>query len=162
MTLAELGERSDLSISYLSQVERDKTTPSLSTLTAIARSLDVGLRYFFETDVEAAHVLRGMIEQAGPESGPLIMRQRLMPEVGSNKLEVYRVTLTPHALSEQLAQYTGEEFIFVLAGEVAITVGDEQFVLTSGDSVHYDAIQPHTWSNNSDEPCVLIWSRSIS
>jgi transcriptional regulator with XRE-family HTH domain len=47
LTLAGLGEKVTLSVSYLSQIERDKTTPSLSTLMDIAKVLNVGLRYFF-------------------------------------------------------------------------------------------------------------------
>ena len=58
LTLAELAERAGVSTSYLSQVERDKTTPSLATLTALAAALDVQLRYFFETTDEAAFVIR--------------------------------------------------------------------------------------------------------
>ena len=60
LTLARLGEKTGLSTSYLSQIERDKTTPSLVTLTAIARPLNVGVRYFFETEVRQALAQAGL------------------------------------------------------------------------------------------------------
>jgi len=161
MTLAGLGEKASLSTSYLSQIERDKTTPSLSTLTALAKVLNVKLRYFFETEAEAACVVRA--DKGQDESVPdSTTRQRLTPTVGSNKLEICRVALQPHAPSEQLATFPGEEFILVLEGELTILVGDEHFSLAAGDSIHYDAAQPHCWNNDGDQPCAVIWSRAFS
>jgi transcriptional regulator with XRE-family HTH domain len=162
MTLAELGGKADLSTSYLSQIERDKTTPSLSTLTCIAKALNVGLRYFFETEAEVAYVVRAGGGQNGLTSDSSIIRQRLMPEAGSNKIEICRVVLEPHTSSEQFVPYPGEEFVFVLAGELTVVAGDEQFVLAAGDSIHYDALQPHCWSNEGGEPCLAIWSRATA
>lgn len=159
MTLAELSEKADISISYLSQVERDKTTPSLNSLSAIARALNVGLRYFFETDEEGAHVVRACDEPDG--SGPeTFERVRLTVGEGDGKIEVYRVILQPYTPPQPLATHSGEEFGFVLVGELTVTLGDEQFELAVGDSIHYDAFQPHSWSNQSGEMCVVIWARS--
>ena len=162
MTLAGLGGKVNLSVSYLSQIERDKTTPSLSTLMDIAKALNVGLRYFFETEVEAAYVVRADKGQDSLAPDSPIARLHLTPEVGSSKLETYRVILQPHTSSAQHAPFAGEEFGFVLAGKLTISVGDEQFVLDAGDSIHYDALQPNCWSNEGNESCVVIWSRAIS
>ena len=162
MTLAELGKKVSLSVSYLSQIERDKTTPSLSTLMDIAKVLDVGLRHFFETEAEAAHVVRADERQDHPIHSSSSVCRRLTPEAGSSKLKVSRVTLLPRARPEQLTPFAGEEFVFVLEGELTLGVGDERFVLAAGDSIHYDALQPHGWSNEHDKSCVFIWSRSTS
>jgi transcriptional regulator with XRE-family HTH domain len=160
MTLAELSEKASISISYLSQIERDKTTPSLTSLTGIARALDVGLRYFFETDeAETAYVVLAG-EQDGREPQPSTGRVCLSYQVGNGKIEVYRVALRPHTPAERLDPHLGEEFGFVLAGELTVSLGDERFVLAAGDSIHYDAVLPHTWSNEGDEPCLVIWARS--
>jgi transcriptional regulator with XRE-family HTH domain len=162
MTLAELGEKVKLSASYLSQIERDKTAPSLSTLMDIAKTLNVEPRYFFETEAEVAYILRasGEPDSLAPDSS--IARLRLTPDVGSSKLEAYRVIFQPHASFERLELFSGEEFGFVLTGELTIGVGDEQFVLAAGDSIHYDASQPHCWCNAGDEPCVVIWGRAVA
>lgn len=160
MTLAELGEKANLSISYLSQIERDKTTPSLATLTGIARAFKVGLRYFFEAENGGAHVLRasdpghGLAGRGGP------VRTCLTSDLGSTAIEVLRVVLPPRVPPERLQSHSGEEFAFVLAGELIISLGDEQFNLQAGDSIHYDALQTHAWSNPSDQPCVVIWACS--
>jgi transcriptional regulator with XRE-family HTH domain len=162
MTLTELGEKVSLSASHLSQIERDKTAPSLSTLIGIARALNVGPRYFFETEVDAAYIQRADIGQDNPAPNRRIECLRLTPQIVSSKLVVYRVILQPHTSPEQLELFSGEEFGFVLTGELTITVGDEQFVLDACDSIHYDAFQPRYWSNERDEPCVVIWGRAAS
>jgi transcriptional regulator with XRE-family HTH domain len=162
MTLAQLGQKTNLSISYLSQIERDKTTPSLSTLTGIAKTLKVALRYFFEAEAEAAFVMRSDERRDGPTADSSITRQCLSPQTGNHKLEIYRVVLKPHTPWEELAPYPGEGCAFVLSGELAICVGDEEFVLAAGDSIHYDALQPHGWSNKGDKLCTVIWSHSAS
>lgn len=160
LTLADLSERTNLSISYLSQVERDKTTPSLATLMSIARALNVGVRTFFETEAEVAYVVRAEGEPDHLPQATAAERLPLTPE-GSNRLEVERVTLEPHVPPRQMALFAGEEFAFVLAGTLTVTVGGEHFTLATGDSIHYDALQPHTWSNPGDEPCVVIWARAM-
>ncbi len=160
MTLAEVGEKTSLSVSYLSQIERDKTTPSLSTLTVIAKTLNVGLRYLFETESEAAYILRADQVEADESTESPILRLPLSPQLEGNRLGVYRVVLKPHTPPESLRTYPGEEFAFVLSGELDMNVGEEQFVLAAGDSIHYDALLPHGWSNPGDEPCIVMWSQS--
>jgi transcriptional regulator with XRE-family HTH domain len=167
LTLADLGERANLSTSYLSQIERDKTTPSLVTLTAVAKALNVGLRYFFELEGEAAYLIRA--ERApnghGQNGGGGMLPERsrsLTPEGENSKLVVRRIVAAPHTASEPLPVVPGEEFLLVLAGELKVIVGSEEFCLMAGDSVHYDAAQPHCWLNESDEPCTAIWSRAIT
>lgn len=162
MTLAELGEKANLSISYLSQIERDKTSPSLTTLETIARSLNIGLRSLFETDDEAAFVLRAKKETNTPTHRVPVVRQPLMPQIGNPKIEVYRITFHSHFPPEQIVQFAGEEIIYVLDGELTISIDDEQFVLTAGDSIHYDALLIHSWKNESNDSCTIIWGRALS
>jgi transcriptional regulator with XRE-family HTH domain len=162
MTLADLGEKVKLSTSYLSQIERDKTTPSLSTLLDIAKALNVGPRYFFEIEAEAAYILRAGKEQDNLTSDSPIVRLHLTPDARTNKLDVYRVQLEPHTSLEQLDPFSGEELGFVLSGELTVEVGDDQYVLGAGDSIHYDASQPYYWINAGDQPCLVIWGRAAS
>jgi DNA-binding XRE family transcriptional regulator len=162
MTLAELGEKANLSTSYLSQIERDKTSPSLTTLEMIAKSLNVGLRSLFETDDEVAHVVRAGGGTNKSTNSHSIQRQPLMPLEGNPEIEVYRITFRPRSAPEQIDQIAGEEIIYVLVGELTVSIGDEQFVLTVGDSIHYDALLTHSWKNEGDDPCTFIWGRGRS
>lgn len=162
MTLAELGEKANLSISYLSQIERDKTSPSLTTLETIAKSLNIGLRYLFKSDNEVAFVVRANRATEVAATLSPIERQPLMPLSGNPEIEVHRITIQPNSGSEEIEQFAGEEIIFVLKGELTIAIGDEQFVLCAGDSIHYDALLMHSFINTSDQSCIMIWSRARS
>jgi len=159
MTLAQLGAQVNLSPSYLSQIERDRTTPSLVTLTSLAKAMDVGLRYFFETEADTAVIVRADGVSPSASESP-IRRQRLTPERGDNKIETYRVTFSSPTPLTPLIPHPGEEFCFVLLGTLRMTIGDERYDLAMGDSIHYDAQQPHAWGNESGEPCIVIWSHS--
>lgn len=163
LTLAGLGEKTGLSSSYLSQVERDKTTPSLATLTVIARALNVGLRYFFEDEERTAHIVRAGGQAPGSDgAGQAGGCEVLVPNAGTGKLYACKVTLEPHTSSGSLPEFAGEELIFVLSGRLAVDVGDEHFELVSGDSVHFDAAQAHGWTNDGEEIAILLWSRVLS
>lgn len=162
MTLAELGKEVKLSTSYLSQIERDKTTPSLSTLLDIAKVLNVGPRYFFEIKTETAYILRSGVGQDNSVPDAAALPLRLTPYAGSDKLEVYRVQIEPHTSLEQLDPFSGEVLGFVLSGELTIKSGGEEYNLAAGDSIHYDASQPYYRINFGDEPCVVIWGRAAS
>jgi transcriptional regulator with XRE-family HTH domain len=162
MTLAELGEKTNLSTSYLSQVERGKNTPSLATLAVIARAFNIELRYFFEAEAETVYIVRANECQPTFAEDVQIGFLPLMPEDMNTKIEIHRVSFQPGSSSRQLEQFSGEELIFVLDGELVLTVGDEQFILTAGDSIHFDALQPHSWCNESNLPCVINWGRAFS
>jgi transcriptional regulator with XRE-family HTH domain len=162
MTLAELGEKVKLSGSHLSQIERDKTAPSLSTLLDIAKALNVGPRYFFEIEVESVHITRGDKEQNNLTGDKSSVRFHLTPNAMTNKLDVCRVQLEPHSLLEQFDSFSVEELIYVISGELTANIGDERFILATGDSVHYDASQPYSLINTGDKPCVVIIGRAPS
>ena len=160
MTLAELAEQVNLSTSYLSQIERDRTMPSLSTLVDIAQGLKVEPRYFFESGDDTILVRRAR-ETIQPDlSNPEMRRYALSAEGANNTLRVYQVELLPNSGVLEFDPYTGEEMCFVISGEVTMNVGDETHTLRAGDSIHYDALLPHSWSHEINQACVLIWSRA--
>ena len=155
MTLAELAEQVNLSTSYLSQIERHRTMPSLSTLVDIAQGLKVEPRYFFESDDDTTLVRRaGEAIQPDP-SNPEMRRYALSAEGANHTLQVYRVELQPNSGVLEFDPYTGEEMCFVVSGEVTVKVGDETHTLQAGDSIHYDALLLHSWFHESNQACVL-------
>jgi transcriptional regulator with XRE-family HTH domain len=162
LTLAELGARTGLSTSYLSQVERDKTAPSLPALTEIARALDVHPRHFFAIDSEAACIVRAEHGLNGSALERPLDRQNLTPDGTGNRLAVRRLVLGPQTPPETSAPFQGEELVFVMTGELTLVVGGETIRLAEGDSIHYDAMQPRSWSSEGDEPCTVIVGRAVS
>jgi transcriptional regulator with XRE-family HTH domain len=160
MTLAELGEKANLSTSYLSQIERDRTNPSLTTLMNLARALDVEPRYFFISGDDAALVLRAS-QVLQPETlSPLMVRYPLSPVDASSTLQVYRVQIQPNSPPQEFDPYSGEELCVVLSGELTVVAGEETHILKAGDSIHYDALLFHSWLNRGEQLCEVILSRA--
>jgi transcriptional regulator with XRE-family HTH domain len=160
LTLAELGAMVNLSTSYLSQIERDRTQPSLTTLVNIAKALNVEPRHFFETGENSTLIVQAgqthPVEHLSPETACY----PLTPEDATSNLRVYRVVIQPGSQPYQCSPYSGEEMCFVLKGALTVVAGDETHTLKAGDSIHYDALFLHGWSNQATQPCEFIWSRA--
>jgi len=161
ITLAQLGSMVGLSASYLSQIERNKIKPSLATLSSIAKTLGVELRYFFEHSTPAWQVVRkGQGEKVADRRAKVIFE--LLSAGGlEGKIEPHRVTCQPGMRAER-DTHPGEEFVFILKGQLQIRVGEEVFTLKAGDSIHYQGSHPHAWRNESGKECMLIWALSPS
>jgi quercetin dioxygenase-like cupin family protein len=145
-----------LSASYLSQIERGVTMPSLTRLTTIANALDVEVGYFFEDDVSAPCVVRSNQGKRLKNTADAMV-ELLSADLSDKKIQPYRMVCQPGASSGQPATHPGEESGLVLKGRLAVTIGEETFVLEAGDSIHYQALQPHSWRNEGSAECVVLW-----
>lgn len=159
ITLAELGKMVDRSPSYLSQIERDKANPSLVTLSSIAETLGVELRSFFERPGPVWQVVRKGDGETLTSEGAKAVFEILSSAAVRGKIEPCRVTCHP-AMRTETASHPGEELIFVLKGRLQIGVGEEKFTLNAGDSIHYQASQPHYWHNPGTGQCTVVWAVS--
>lgn len=158
ITLAQLGSMVGLSASYLSQIERNKAQPSLATLSSIAKTLEVELRCFFEHSTPVWQVVsKGRGEKVADRRAKLTFE--LLSSGVMGKIEPYRVTCQPGMRAES-DTHPGEEFLFILKGQLEIGVGEEVFTLKAGDSIHYQGSHPHAWRNESGKECMLIWALS--
>ena len=159
LTLAQLGQQVGLSASYLSQIERGVTMPSLSRLTTIARALDVEVRYFFEDAASSPCVVKlNQGKKLGGTADAIV--ELLSADPSDKKIQPYRLACQPGASRDQPPTHPGEEFGFVLKVQLTVTVGEETFVLKAGDSIHYETLQPHSWRNEGDEECIAVWAVS--
>jgi quercetin dioxygenase-like cupin family protein len=91
---------------------------------------------------------------------PAMVAYPLSPQGASNNLRVYQVVIQPHSPAHEFDLYSGEEMCFVLRGELVVIAGDETYPLTAGDSIHYDALLPHSWCSLGDQTCEVIWSQA--
>lgn len=155
----QLGREVGLSASYLSQIERGITMPSLSNLTAIARALDVGVAHFFEDDVSTPRVVKSCEGRRIDATSDSVV-ELLSAGPAGKRIQPIRVTCQPGASRDQPPANQGEGFCFVLEGKLTVTVGEETYLLEAGDSIHFQAFQPHSWRNENDEACVAIWAVS--
>jgi len=159
ITLAQLGGVVGLSPSYLSQIERNKAQPSLATLSSVAETLGVELRSFFEHSAPVWKVVRKGRGEEFAVRNHRVAFELLSSEGVRGKFQPYRVTCRP-GMEVDTCAHRGEEFVFILEGQLEVSVGEEAFTLKVGDSVHYLGSQDHGWRNDSDKECVLIWALS--
>jgi len=159
LTLAQLGRQVGLSASYLSQVERGVTMPSLPKLTAMARALAVDVRDLFEDERSPHCVVRSGEGRTLGGTHDFAVELLSADLLGKNILP-YRVTCQPGAACDRPPAYPGEECGLVLKGRLRVTVGEEAFVLETGDSIHYQRHQPHSWQNDGAEECIVLWATS--
>lgn len=150
ITVAELSELTELSIGMLSKIENGNTSPSLSTLQALANALSVPLTAFFkqyEERREAVHTKAGdgvEIERGGTRAGH---QYNLLGHIGSNSsgviVEPYLIELTTESDTFDAFQHAGIETIYMLEGAVEYRHGSEVYSLRPGDTLFFDADAPH-------------------
>lgn len=159
LTLTQLGQQVNLSASYLSQIERGIAMPSLPKLTTIANALGVEVRHFFEEDASSPRPTRSNQGKRLKDTADVVV-ELLSADPLDKMIQPYRLVCQPGASRDQLPTYPGEEFGLVLKGQLMVTVGEETFVLKAGDSIHYQTLQPHSWRNEGDEECIVVWAAS--
>ena len=150
MTIADLSQRTGLSIGMLSKIENGNTSPSLSTLQTLAHAMSVPLTSFFRRfeDVHhAVHTKAGEgveIERRGTRAGH---QYNLLGHLGANTsgvvVEPYLITLTSNSDIFPTFQHEGIEMLYMIEGEVDYRHGNNVFSLKPGDSLFFDADAPH-------------------
>jgi transcriptional regulator with XRE-family HTH domain len=157
----ELARRIGVSPSLVSQVERGLAMPSVSTLYAVARVLEISLDELFET---AAQMSTGALVTRGGERPTIHLELGISWEQlfrdDSGAIELLRSVYPPGSEScppSQMISHVGEEMGYVLRGTLHVTVGDEQFVLGPGDGIHYDSAIPHRLANEGRQAVHAVW-----
>ena len=156
LTLENVAQAADLSKPFLSQIERGKASPSLTSLARIAGALQVSTPYFVDPPVP-----EGAVQRAGEQLYFSVgdARKRFASLTGrapDRALEVLLTRLAPGMVSE-MTTHAGEEFFYVLEGTLHLGIEDREFDLAPGDSVHSQSTTPHLWENRSDRETVLLW-----
>ncbi|MCU0573105.1 MAG: helix-turn-helix domain-containing protein [Syntrophobacteraceae bacterium] len=148
LTIAELAKLAGLSAGMLSKIENGNASPSLGTLQALSRALNIPFTAFFrkyEEERDASYVRSGqglVIERRGTRAGH---EYRLLGySVGKSiSVEPYLITLTEESEVFPLFQHPGTEFIYMLEGDMLYMHGDKSYRLSPGDSLFFDADAPH-------------------
>jgi quercetin dioxygenase-like cupin family protein len=156
LSLREASERSGLSVSFLSALERGTTGASVATvqrLTSAYGSTLLGL--FGPAAGQGRRVIRRR-DRPALEVGDGVRIEQLAS--GAVHLEPQLFVLAPGASSEDAYAHDGEEFIFVLEGGITIWVGDsERYRLATGDSLTFPSTVPHRWRNGAQGDTRLLW-----
>jgi transcriptional regulator with XRE-family HTH domain len=156
-TLDATATAAGISKPFLSQIERGRATPSLTSLAGIARSLGVAVQYFLDTPSESRSVCRADQLKFFGFSDSANLFARMTNHSEGRQLESILVRMPPGQARSEVTTHAGEEFLYVIAGEVSLTLEGKTFVLHAGDSAHYESTVPHSWANTARVESVVVW-----
>ncbi|MGC4378682.1 XRE family transcriptional regulator [Fictibacillus sp. Mic-4] len=157
LTQEELGERTDLSKGYISQLERDLSSPSMETFFDILEVLGCTPKQFFDEEEREQKVVYKEEDQTGfidEERGYRI--QWLVPESNEKEMEPVRLTLQAKGEFKQFEPSLSETFAFVLSGRIAVRLGKRTYFAKAGESIYFHASDEHQIINDDDGPSELL------
>lgn len=157
LTQEELADRCELTKGYISQLENDLTSPSIETLKDILNALGTTFGDFFdETDTQIVFKQDEYIEKI--QDGTNI--QWLVPSSQKNIMEPIIVTLEPSGQTEKDMPHEGEEFGFVLEGNIELMLGKKSYKVNEKETFYFVANKPHYIKNVSNTQAKVIWVSS--
>jgi len=174
-TLKELAKHTGLSVSFLSQVERGISSPSILSLNAISKAMGIPLfvaRVYFEqtNDDRSSNGVSGdfsakeistIEERADVQiSSGSIKYQFLSGEFPGRQFEILTGEIPGNYHSPSTA-HEGEEFGYVLEGELLLTIEDETYKLKTGDSYHFLATKRHAYEAASPDGVRILWVQTM-
>lgn len=164
LTLQDLSELSGLSKPLLSQIENDQVIPPIATLLKIAKGLKVAIHYFFEEEEDRRKVVLMKSDQSkfsrrrsGNDSPQPYLYHSLAPGMRQKSMEPFLVAFETGVWDDsQLYSHDGEEFIYLLEGELEFHYGAEVMVLQPGDSIYYNSAEPHGYISLGDKSAKAV------
>ena len=162
LTISDLSSRTGISVEKLERVESNELIPPLGELIKLGKAVEMRMGYFISPGVEKPMAVvrsdcrpaisrygKGRSEQYG------YFYESLAPEKANRFMEPFLITMVPTD-AQDLSTHDGQEFIFVLEGEMKAQVGDQVEVLRTGDAVYYDSNCPHLVKCAGDKPTKIL------
>ena len=143
LTQEELADRTELSKGFISQLERDLTSPSIATLMDILQALGTESDYFEKLDEEYGNKTEWII-----------------PNAQKNIMEPIRLTLAPGGSTYPDNPHEGEEFGYILSGSITIHIGKKSYRAKKGESFYFTPKSTHYISASKKTGASLIWVSS--
>ncbi len=155
MTFENLANKTGLSNRYLKEIEEGKIIPPVSAVIQISKALSIDSGSFLSAEEQEA--LARKRKESFYKRTQAYSYKTLTPEAESKHMKAFLVTIDPkqdHRMVEY--RHEGEEFIYVLKGEVEVRVGENENHLKKGETLHFDSGIPHKLRNLSDEESKLL------
>jgi len=151
ISLKELADRTGLSSAVLSQIENHLVSPPLGTVVRIAKAFDIRPSYFFDQHPDKSFTIvrkdeRKPVSRFASNRGVRYgySYESLGHDMKDRHMEPFLVTLEPTTVADpKPSAHEGEEFLFVLEGEMKVTLGEHSDILQTGDAIYYDSTIPH-------------------
>jgi DNA-binding transcriptional MerR regulator/mannose-6-phosphate isomerase-like protein (cupin superfamily) len=153
LSLAQVARAVGISVGFLSALERSQMSGSVGTLRKLARFYKTNILDFFDAAGTSKQVRPQ--ERKVLEAGPGVRMELLA--WGNTVMEPHLFRVAPDSGSGDSYTHEGEEFLYILRGELAITVNDEQYRLKPGDSFYFESATPHRWKNPGRTETWVLW-----
>lgn len=155
LTQEDLASRSELTKGYISQIENDISSPSISTLIDILNVLGVTPQRFFAEQKEEKIVFsKADYFESVNGDGVNIW---LIPNSQKNEMEPIILILPENGSSDIRYPFEGEEFGYVLEGKVMITVGDYSYKAKRGEAFYIPGDKEHKIVNIANGQSKVLW-----
>ncbi|MEP0232026.1 XRE family transcriptional regulator [Roseibium sp.] len=159
MTLEDLSKAVGKSVGWVSQVERNLSTPTVDDLHNFARILDVPLSMFFgipdAPEREHGVVVRASARREIGERDDGLFEALVSPDL-TDDFEVIHSTFLSGASLEKSRQRATSEVVYLMSGTLDIWIADQKFTIQAGDSFRIKGSK-YRWANPYDDPALAIW-----
>ena len=158
LTQEELADRCELTKGYISQIENDLTSPSISTLVDMLSALGTNLKEFFSDEADEKIVFSD--DDYFEKEADYGLITWLVPNAQKNEMEPILLTLEAGKETDIDMSHDGQEFGYVLSGEVEIHIGSRVFKCKKGETFYYTTDKNHYIKNVKKEIAKVIWVSS--
>ena len=163
LTQSELAKKTDVTASYISQLERNLISPSIDSLISLSNELQVDPGDFLSLDsADTSRLICRKSQQqplalAGVKSNT-IKCQLLIASTENRRMQPMLVTIDPGIeFPDHFFQNKGDEFILIKKGELELDIDGKSHILREGDSIYLDSVMPAMWRNIGEIPVEAIW-----
>lgn len=156
LTLKDLSEKTNLSVSFLSQVENGSSSLAITSLKKIADAFEVPMTYFFKSmEVHNFHV-KTQEQDAFKIEGSNSEFIRISGDFSDRVLEALIVTIPGGQSHGHTYNHPGEEFVYVIEGALIANVDGKEYLVKKGDTIHYPSTIMHQWTNPLETPIKVL------
>lgn len=159
VTLTDLSEKMGRSVGWLSQVERDISSPTINELRQLAKIFNVPLSLFFGSSEAKANEVGRIVRKSARRKiggGDIGLVEELLSPDLTDDFEVLRSVFRPNAKLENFVTRPTQEVGYVVSGNLNLWIENEIFELGSGDSFRIRGEQ-FKWANPNNEDAIVIW-----
>ena len=157
LSLQEISNISEVSVGMISQIERNKSDPTMTTLYKLCQGLDITIASLFAETEESNRVVRKENRKTMMLPNSKVKYQLLTPNLKTD-LEMLLIELDPGQEDRKQIMHHGEECGFVIQGQLTVILGEEEYLLNTGDSIHFKSTILHRFMNNTDKPSISLWA----
>ena len=154
LSIDYMANETGFSVDYISRVENGEIRPPVATILRLSRALEIDSGVLLKKETDEANKRKAEDFKQRTES---YSYQVLTPEAAFKHLKAFKVFVEPVSDHKSVNyQHEGEEFIYVLKGQVEVTVGDNKHILNESESLHFNSSIVHKLRNLSDEKAETI------